>query len=79
MYTTKFGKLVKSEKSISSKDKDLQHKVGKRYFDMCEKFKLMSIEQLGEIMDEKRSATDNHAYLNTLREKEKELRDPTLK
>lgn len=37
-------------------------KVGKRFWEKCQEFEAMTIEELDLIKNEKRSATDQHAF-----------------
>jgi len=49
-----------------------QKKVGQRYFKMRLYYNDMSLSELEQIKDIKRSVTDQHAYSETLRQKSEE-------
>lgn len=56
---------------LTRHEQDIALKVGKRFWDMCNMFEAMTIDQLGAIKNEKRSATDQHAYSESYRKVKK--------
>jgi hypothetical protein len=52
-------------------EQDIAMKVGKRFWEKCQEYEAMTIEELDAIKSEKRSATDAHAYSESYRKVKK--------